>query len=236
MGRLLAGRRTEVEQLVDALLVRAKTELGAARDAIVEWAVGTEPGSLSHEIDQAVSVPATQDELSQHLAERGVLPMFGFPTRVRNLFLRRPRRAYPGPPRGVIDRQLEIAILDFAPGSETVRDKQVHTAVGLASFRPAGNHVTPEANPLGRAHRITLCRRCGSVRREQLGPSIACAECSAASPDFGPLDLAEPTGFRSAYRAEDFEGAFTRNARATTPRIAPELDKMNVARAEESLA
>ncbi len=38
------------------------------------------------------------DELSQRLAEHGVLPMFGFPTSVRYLYLERPQRSYPWPP------------------------------------------------------------------------------------------------------------------------------------------
>ena len=129
------------------------------------------------------------------------------------MFLRRPRRAYPWPPRGTVDRHLELAVLDYAPGSETVRDKQVHTAVGLAAYRPAGTRVIAD-NPIGRPHRITLCRRCGTVRRRPpLGDlPIACLECSASAPDFVAMDLAEPAGFRSAFRPDDFEGSFTRSA------------------------
>jgi hypothetical protein len=103
----------------------------------------------------------------------------------------------------------------------------VHTAIGVAAYRPAGPRVLAEDDPLGAAHSITLCRRCGTVRRrDSRRPAAACDECSAAAPDFGALELAEPAGFRSAFRAEDFEGSFTRSSRGSTPRIAPDISAM----------
>ena len=227
VAAILRSRQRETTALTEALLARAVPQLRSCRDEIAAWASGVGTGSLIDDIDQAVAIASTREELSQHLAERGVLPMFGFPTRVREMFLRRPRRAYPWPPRGTVDRHLELAVLDYAPGSETVRDKQVHTAVGLAAYRPAGTRVIAD-NPIGRPHRITLCRRCGTVRRRPpLGDlPIACLECSASAPDFVAMDLAEPAGFRSAFRPDDFEGSFTRSARGTTPRVVADLSSM----------
>lgn len=233
--RLLADRRQPTEKLLDSLLHRAHETLVGQRARLLDWAAGNGHDSLLAEVDDALLVASTHDDLSQHLAERGVLPMFGFPTRVRDMFLWRPRRAYPWPPRGTVDRQLELAVIDFAPGSETIRDKQVHTAVGLAAYRPAGSQVIADA-PLGRAHQITLCRRCGTVRRRNGDSPSACDECSASAPDFGAFALAEPAGFRSAYRSEDFEGSFTANARATTPRISPDLGSMTTVEVADARA
>ena len=220
----LASLAPVVDQLLDALLVRASPDLLAKRTDIANWACGVGLGSLIAEIERALATPATSPDLSQHLAERGVLPMFGFPTRVRQMFLWEPKQPYPWPPRGTVDRQLELAVSDFAPLSETVRDKQVHTAVGLAAYRPTGNIIGTD-NPIGRPQRISLCRRCGTVRRrtDEEAP-IACEECSAGPPDFGVTQLSEPAGFRAAYRRpQDFEGSLTRSARSTTPRIAPDV-------------
>ena len=73
----------------------------------------------------------TQEALSEQLANAGLLPMFGFPSRVRLLYTRWPFRGNPWPPeQGKVDRDLDIAISQFAPGSETVKDKAVHTACG----------------------------------------------------------------------------------------------------------
>jgi DEAD/DEAH box helicase domain-containing protein len=51
-----------------------------------------------------------QRSLSERLANVGVLPMFGFPTRVRYLFHEKPGGAYEWPPDGSVDRELDIAI------------------------------------------------------------------------------------------------------------------------------
>lgn len=226
LGTVIPSLRPEVSELLDVLLVRGTPALLEQREALLDWATSDGPNTLISQVDESVTVPATQSELSQHLAERGTLPMFGFPTRVRQMFLRPPSRPYPWPPRATVDRQLELAVVDFAPGSETVRDKQVHTAVGLAAYRPAGPRVIAEAEPIGIPHRITLCRRCGTVRRNDTHAAPACDECSAVAPDFGAVELSEPAGFRSSYRPDDFEGTFTRSARATTPRIVPDLARM----------
>ena len=86
----------------------------------------------------------TQDALSERLANAGLLPMFGFPTRVRLLYTNWPDSGYPWPPeRGLVDREIDIAISQFAPGSETVKDKAVHTACGVVElmYHKAGDQV-----------------------------------------------------------------------------------------------
>ena len=45
------------------------------------------------------------------------------------------------PERGTVDRDLDIAISQFAPGSETVKDKRVYRAAGVTDFFPAGDVV-----------------------------------------------------------------------------------------------
>ena len=224
----IEAQKPSIVGLVDALLARAPDELMAQRDQLIMWATSAGPDSLVAAAEAQLGVISTQTEVSQHLAERGVLPMFGFPTRVRDMFLRRPKRTYPWPPSHRVDRQLELATIDFAPGAETVRDKQVHTAVGLAAYRPAGPNVVAEKDPIGQPHALTLCRRCGTVqRRTSATPAASCTQCSAATPDYGSIELAEPAGFRSSFRSEDFEGSFTRNARATAPRVLPDLSSMS---------
>ncbi|WP_082596095.1 DEAD/DEAH box helicase [Rhizobacter sp. Root16D2] len=71
--------------------------------------------------------------LATALAEAGVLPMYGMPTSVRNLYFH-----LPPVPAGqsrepkVLDRTLDHAITDFAPGSERVWDKRLLSPIGLA--------------------------------------------------------------------------------------------------------
>ena len=113
-----------------------------------------------------------QPELSERLANAGLLPMFGFPTRVRSLYRRAPRSRDDEAESTVSDRRLDMAISSFAPGAEVLRDKQLHLCVGFAAYEFARGRPTPR-DPLGTP--ITLVR---------------CQECDAI--DVGAVDAAEP--------------------------------------------
>ena len=97
---------------------------------------------LSTKITEIARSPSyTQDALSERLANAGLLPMFGFPTRVRLLYTRWPS-ANPWPPEtDIVDRDLEVAISQFAPGSQTVKDKAVYNCMWCVPsyFRLAAN-------------------------------------------------------------------------------------------------
>ena len=172
-----------------------------------------------------------QGALSERLANAGLLPMFGFPTRVRLLYTYWPRRSS-WPPSGVVDRDLDIAISQFAPGSQTVKDKQVHTAIGIVDLWPAGNMVQssngfapplPDPNP----HPIGLCRTCQAVVQYHNQPLIVqgespveiCPVCNDQEPSLFMLDSREPNGFFTDLTPEDFEGQFEWQPRSTRPSL-----------------
>ena len=218
--------RTDIESFVQQLLLRAPIATSHQLDGIVDF---VSDGALVAEINHAIeNHPRTQPDLSQHLAERGLLPMFGFPTRIRNLYLRRPYKGYEWPPANAISRQLDIAVLEFAPGAETVKDKELHTAIGIAGYEPAGSIVRPTQDPLSpSAHPISLCQRCRTIRPLSGDTARAtCGICGAPTPEYCETQLSEPAGFRTDYRPSDFEGSFTRSARGTSPRITPDLSLM----------
>ncbi len=217
----LTTHHDEVEAVAQALLAGAPDEMLSRLDEFVRYIADDLPGC----IDEIVALGAATPDLSQHLAEHGLLPMFGFPTRVRRLYLKPPMQAYPWPPRAVTDRELELAIVDFAPGAETVRDKRVHTATALMDYRPAGGIVRPVDDPRGPITVISMCRQCLTMRRDA-EERDSCEVCAARRPDFSVIQMAEPLGFRTNYRPEDFEGSFVYTARATTPRIMPDLAAM----------
>jgi hypothetical protein len=73
----------------------------------------------------------------------------------------RPRRGVNWP-EGAIDRDASIAISDFAPGNEVVREKLVYTVVGLAAFGPRGNIPVPIA-PLGPVTPVGICDICKMI-------------------------------------------------------------------------
>lgn len=182
-------------------------------------------------IDRAIEAAAGHGELSQRLAEHGVLPMFGFPSSVRYLHLRRPRYSYPWPPSAVIDRDLAMAVGQFAPLSEVVRDGRVHPVVGIAAFIPVRPTPQPEPDPLGPERSITICRACSYLEEAAGGAAPAdadgapCPRCGAGPESYGSMALREPLGFRAG-RQRDFDGNFAWSARAMAARALTDLDAL----------
>ena len=92
---------------------------------------------------------------AQRLAERGVMPMFGFPTRERPLHT---SPAVAPDAREPLSRDMDIAISEFAPGSELVKDKAQHIVVGLVALRPA--RATRCRHPEGALVEAAVCQAC----------------------------------------------------------------------------
>lgn len=70
--------------------------------------------------------------LAESLAEAGLLPLYGMPTRVRQLYLTLKRDWSSGRLKwSTVDRDLDLSIYEFAPGSTIVLDKREHLSVGF---------------------------------------------------------------------------------------------------------
>jgi DEAD/DEAH box helicase domain-containing protein len=212
----IQNNQAAIAHTCDVLLSYTTPQMQAQRAALIGY-VQTQLGERVTAASFDTRLP--QRSLSERLANVGVLPMFGFPTRVRYLFHERPGGAYQWPPDGVVDRELDIAISQFAPSSETVKDGLIHTAVGVVDYQPQGNAVVEQPNPLGPPLPIGLCRRCQAVDASQ-NPAQACPVCGAAPPDYEQMVLSQPRGFRTWYGgSRDFDGVFEWTARASRPKL-----------------
>ncbi len=147
--------------------------------------------------------------------------MFGFPTRSRYLYHRYPgRRAYPWPPKGVIDRELAIAISQFAPGGQVVKDKAIHTAVGVAGWAPAGPRTVAEPEPARARERTSASAATASTSNRDRPTRDHCPVCGEIEPVFrvvGPRAAASasgPTSGRATSRAR-----FEWSARSLSARV-----------------
>ncbi len=191
---------------------------------------------LISDIEREVNDPSyTQVALSERLANAGLLPMFGFPTRVRTLYTYWPFDAKQWPPEsGTVQRDLDVAISQFAPGSQTVKDKAVHTAVGVVDFERKGTIVEPVdgfAPPLTQSNPqpIGLCTNCQAVIIRSALPSIpsggteplieTCTVCYSSPPSMRVLDAREPKGFFTDLSPRDFDGQFEWQPRSTRPSL-----------------
>ncbi|MFD6273119.1 DEAD/DEAH box helicase [Nocardia asteroides] len=184
--------------VVDSIVARltAHTPLMTSdKETILEFA----RSALAPRIDEVVvaETGSSDTELSVALARHGVMPMFGFPTRVRNLWSRQANTRTDMERYAVSDRALELAVRSFAPGAEVVKDGLVHTANGFAAYTVRGAKAVA-VDPIGGARPVSTCDRCS-----QTTLSIA-ANCSACGNTLTRMDLHEPRGFRTTYTPRAF--------------------------------
>lgn len=96
-----------------------------------QWILGL-PADIRSKIDASSIINM---DLSEFLAENGILPLQGMPTRIRNLIHGFKKIAEGNTTEGyeatTIDRDLGIAIYDFAPGSQKTKDKGVVQSIGF---------------------------------------------------------------------------------------------------------
>jgi ATP-dependent helicase YprA (DUF1998 family) len=220
-----------VEHICDVLLAFAEPELLALMPSMITWV----RNDLAARITQIANdhLVYVQTSLSERLANAGLLPMFGFPTRTRYLFHADPtQRRGSWPPDDSVDRDLDLAISQFAPGSETVKDGLVHAAVGVVDYQRRGVQVVQLPDPLGPATPLGTCRDCQAVVLRPAAQTATCPVCASAN--FGIVELAQPRGFRTWYGANwDFDGVFEWTPRASRPKTDPgQLQMQAVANCE----
>jgi DEAD/DEAH box helicase domain-containing protein len=179
-------------------------------------------------IDQVVQnfITRPQLALSERLAARGILPMFGFPTATRYLYHKEPKVDYTQgwPPKGVVDRELDIAISQFSPGAQTVKDDRLLTAVGIIDPYPQGNKIVYEPDPLGDFQSVGICRQCQALEPNSSAYG-GCPYCGAARGNDGykVIDITQPPGFATWWRINaEYKGAFEFTPRALRARLGTE--------------
>jgi ATP-dependent helicase YprA (DUF1998 family) len=213
-----------VSTIADALLTAADESLKDRRPELLDY-LGSD---FLEEIDEIVNGSDPERGLSEVLAEQGMLPMFGFPSRARTLYTREPKKAFPWPPRNVIQRDAGIAISAWSPGSEVVKDKQIHRVIGLADYRPQGGRgVASALNPLGHERDLGYCGKCGTLDQEP-SENPLCPICGAGQADSDPhgtsgyrlIRSVEPVGYRTNYRPSDYREWFEWSSGSSRPRMA----------------
>ncbi|WP_228922846.1 DEAD/DEAH box helicase [Streptomyces sp. DH7] len=206
----LSGHDEEKLQAAQALL-QGSSSTGVTAEELAMWATSY----LFALIEETIDRSASNEPLSQALAEHGVLPMFGFPTRARNLHHQRPQGTEL---TDTIDRDIDIAISEWAPGGEIVKDKALHTAVGLVTYTRAGGIWRADKDPTQDRLTVGMCARCLSLGLDHDGP--ACQVCGATGTDYRVLPACQPLGFRTSYHARDYEGTFEFTPRAGAAKLA----------------
>ena len=154
-----------------------------------------------------------QTELSERLANAGILPMFGFPTRVRSLFN---INATKEKDLVLSDRPLDHAIWSYAPGSEIAKDKRLYTVCGFANISEQYGKIKKEPNPLGQHLDFSKCidRECSSIQK---GLHEICHVCGQQSQ---PFLLYQPKGFVTSKNVKNYDGQRQRGGAIASPTLA----------------
>jgi len=183
----------QVPQIVDAVLVSIE---GVSADEMVTYI----RESLFADLERcANSGELAGDGLAERLAEGAILPMYGMPSRVRLMY-----HGFRGREALSIDRDLDLAITEFAPGSQKTKDKRVYTAIGFTSplipdplWHPASADVFPRRIWMAR------CDLCHFVDTYDEEPDMAgCPDCGNSRDGenaFRVFEIVVPSAFRTSF-------------------------------------
>lgn len=126
-----------IDKIIDLYTAQFNTtdcDISTDIDTIKNWVKGTggKNASMIDEISDIASRPSFADGLAQSLAEGGLLPMYGMPSDSRVFY-----HGFNYDPNimdlKTIDRSSEMAINEFAPGSEKTKDKGKYRVEGLST-------------------------------------------------------------------------------------------------------
>ena len=148
---------------------------------------------LFKDIDLSTNDQIETTGLAEALAEKNLLPMFGMPSRVRYLYHGKNRNGE----FKTIDRDLDIAITEFAPGAQKTKDKMIHTAIGFTS--PLyGKKTTPDS-PVHEKKWLFRCEKCQYIKPyNEEKPENKCPKCEHNSEE-NSFEYIIPKAFRTDF-------------------------------------
>ena len=153
--------------------------------------------------------------LAQFLAENGLLPMFGMPTRVRNLYLNLESVGENESEWDSVDREIDIAIYEFSPGQVVIRDKKIHESIGFTDqlgfvqLRRGGAKLIPEPKAEWWNDKVSIadCPTCGALKLlAQSDNGIKCDDCKQQIPQEAFSIYYSPSAFRTDFRPRVSDG------------------------------
>lgn len=208
-----------------ARLENALQATTSARDAVLE-ALAAGSGQDLLTLRREVTVEATLSRVwalegegssSPHpfgrfLAESGLMPMYGMPTRVRPMYIDVKLGDDGEPNFETIDRDLDLAIYEFAPGRTIVREKRQHEPVGLSpALRPPlagrGREALAMGSLFAETRYVGQCESCGAYMTFASQPvtPVACVDCEAAIEAKAFRQFASPVAFASKFQTRPVE-------------------------------
>ena len=185
--KYLSQRSDKIDQIIDALIIGVRN---IEKENINEF-IQTD---LYNKINKSIEGQDDKMGLAEVLAEKNLLPMFGMPSRIRYLY-----HGQRGNTFQKIDRDLEIAISDFAPGSQKTKDKRVHTAIGFTSSLYGRFNRIKTEYPIYEKNWIFRCERCQYIKTSDSRPNKKCPKCDEGNREESVFEYIIPKGFRTDF-------------------------------------
>ncbi len=182
-----------------ALMDPARTTPASVRDGL---AVGATIDALWRFEDEG---RASAKPLGEFLAERGLLPMYGMPTRVKPLYMSAQDVDTPHAKFTGVDRDVDVAVFEFAPGRSLIKDKRRYESIGLSAslLPPVVGTKALAAEPWQEERRwIANCRRCHAVSSLPAVVVAACSDCGSELPVESYRLYVSPRAFTTDFRPQ----------------------------------
>lgn len=206
------NNRLKIEETVDSLIT---PQLLFKRNDFITWITDTvNPDCLIEKTQSVINnEEITTTDVSEKLAEGGILPMFGMPTTIRNLYHGINKNLEPLS----IDRSQSMAIYEFAPGAQKTKDKAIHQVIGFTSDfinkRVGAREIVTNVEtinqlPFSMNRWFVRCRACGffetyseenKIDLEGQNQFISCPNCGEVNPERyqAPVKLKSPRAYRT---------------------------------------
>ncbi len=185
---------TDVVSIAEALCTGVASTV--LRSDLIDYA----RNELFNRIEEACArSELTSDGLAERLAEFAVLPMYGMPSRVRLFY-----HGLRGTNALTTHRDLDLAVTEFAPGSQRTKDKRVYQAIGFTSpLIKRENRWCPSTDyPMSQRRWMSRCGQCHYTATHDDNPEDeSCPKCGCQNdhdPAFRTFQFAVPLAFRSS--------------------------------------
>lgn len=200
----ISNNRSQIEEVVDALINRDFQNQGK-RTEFISWItnIDSEIGLIKKLQSVIDSLEISTEDISEKLAEGGILPMFGMPTTVKSLYHGISQDMEPL----LISRPQSMAIYEFAPGAQKTKDKAIHTVVGFTSgFKTVINGYGKfnfDGGPFTMNKWMSRCKTCYSFKtyskQEDIQSSLqTCQNCGEQGYNYQkPIMLKSPKAYRT---------------------------------------
>ncbi|MDA8561012.1 DEAD/DEAH box helicase [Nitrospinae bacterium] len=182
---------TSSHQLKDLLIQLKRTIIKFSNDIEKLIQTGKYPGNKS---------------ASEVLALEGYFPIYGLPVRNTTLVHKNPNippndKEWPME-KGIIDRKSDIAISEFAPLQEIIKDKQVIRCVGVGWLRKERGFI--KGHPYSRRRQVYVCKSCDAI---SFIDAVICPQCAETDVDkFLNFQSWGPDYYIADFKDEPYKG------------------------------